>query len=308
MKRVVITGPTGAIGIAIIQHMIRENIEVLAICNPKSRRLDRIPNHPLVKIHKCDLKDLDTCDIQDEKKYDVFYHLGWNGTVGAERNDLYLQNENVKNSISAVELANRLGCSVFVGAGSQAEYGRVEGVLTPDTKTLPDNGYGMGKLCSGMMTRLKCEQLNIKHIWMRVLSVYGPYDGWNSMIMSTISNLMMEIEPKTTKGEQLWDYLYSKDAAEAFYLAGKKGIHGSVYCLGSGQAKPLKQYIETMQNVVNKNVKVNFGAIEYAPKQVMHLCADISKLKEDLGFVPKTNFETGIRETLEWCKKNKMEK
>ena len=53
MKRIVITGPTGAIGIAIIQRMIKENIEVLAICNPTSNRIDRMPKSPLVTIKKC---------------------------------------------------------------------------------------------------------------------------------------------------------------------------------------------------------------------------------------------------------------
>lgn len=308
MKRIVITGPTGAIGIAIIQRMIKENIEVLAICNPTSNRIDRIPKSPLVTIKKCDLNDIKKFSVDNKEPYDVFYHLGWNGTIGIARNDLFMQNANVKNAIDAVDLANRLGCHTFIGAGSQAEYGPTEEILKPDTKTFPDTGYGMGKLCAGMMTRLRCEQLGMKHIWIRVLSVYGPYDGWGSMIMSTICDFMSGISPKTTKGEQLWDYLYSKDAAEAFYLAGQRGKNSAVYCLGSGEAKPLKDYICTIQKVVNPNIDVEFGAIEYSPKQVMYLCADISALNQDLDFKPETDFEDGIRETWLWCKNNKVEK
>ena len=42
----------------------------------------------------------------------------------------------------------------------------------------------------------------------------------------------------------MWDYLYSKDAGKAFYLLGEKGINGKVYCIGGGEARPLKDYIE----------------------------------------------------------------
>lgn len=75
----------------------------------------------------------------------------------------------------------------FVGAGSQAEYGRVNHALTPDTPCFPENGYGMAKLCAGQMSRVECEKLGLVHIWPRILSVYGPYDGKNAMITTPCS-------------------------------------------------------------------------------------------------------------------------
>lgn len=50
---------------------------------------------------------------------------------------------------------------------------------------------------------------------------------------------------------QRWDYLYSKDAGRAYYLIGEKGRNGAVYCVGSGQARPLKEYIEEMARLTN---------------------------------------------------------
>ena len=55
----------------------------------------------------------------------------------------------------------KLGCYKFIGAGSQAEYGRVEGKLTALTLTFPENGYGIAKLCAGQMSRILCEQKNM---------------------------------------------------------------------------------------------------------------------------------------------------
>lgn len=302
MKRVVITGPTGAIGIALIKQMIERRVEVLAICNPNSQRISRIPNSPLVKIVKCELNELMTAKVNITGKYDVFYHLGWCGTFGGARNDMYLQNNNVRISLIAVELAKQIGCHTFIGAGSQAEYGRTEETLSYRTAVKPENGYGIAKLCAGQMTRLFCEQNGLKHIWFRVLSIYGPYDGEETLIMSMIRQLLSGEIPKTTGGEQLWDYLYSQDAGRAFYLAGIKGKHGAVYCLGSGVAVPLKEYMLIVRDTIDRKLKVEIGGIDYSPNQVMYLCADISNLTEDTGFVPEIKFEEGVRRTVLWYK------
>ena len=198
-----------------------------------------------------------------------------------------------------------LGCGRFVGAGSQAEYGRL-GILRPDTPFRQENGYGMAKWCAGMMSRLRCQQLGMEHVWIRVLSVYGPYDGPNTMVMSTINKLLAGETAETTKGEQLWDYLFSKDAGKAFYLAGENGKNGAVYCLGSGQKYPLHEYITKIREVTAPEAVIHFGAVPYAENQVMHLCADITSLQEDTGFEPETSFEDGIRQTVNWYKKERV--
>ena len=192
--------------------------------------------------------------------------------------------------------------SPFVGAGSQAEYGRVEGVLSASTPVFPENGYGIAKLCAGQMSRILCEQKQIEHIWTRILSIYGPYDGENTMIMSSIGKLLRGEKPALTKGEQQWDYLYSKDAGYAMYLLGEKGVSGKVYCIGSGKTRCLAEYVKVLRDSISTELPLGFGEIAYAPKQVMHLCADISDLTNDTGFIPQYSFEEGIKETIEWYK------
>lgn len=295
MKRAVITGATGAIGTALINELIKQNIEVLVLCRDGSERNVNIPESELVTKKCCDLKDLVSLQNDTGKAYDVFYHFAWIGTTGEARNDMYLQNLNVKYALDAVKLAKKFGCKTFIGAGSQAEYGRVEGVLKPDTPTNPETGYGIAKLCAGQMTRQLALQLGLKHIWTRVLSVYGPNDTENSMVMSTVNKLKQNIVPEFTKGEQLWDYLYSSDAARAFYLLGEKGKNGKTYVLGSGKTKPLKEYIRDIQLIVNPDCEIKLGAVPYAEKQVMHLEADISELRDDTGFEPRVEFKDGIQ-------------
>lgn len=299
---IIVTGPTGAIGMALIRKCIQEKISVLAICHKGSERADNIPRSPRVRVLEADLPELSEISGEIDEKYDIFYHLAWMGTTGEARNDMYLQNRNIKYTLDAVELAHKTGCSMFIGAGSQAEYGRVEGCLTARTPVFPENGYGMAKLCAGQMSRGVCEKLGIKHIWVRILSVYGPYDGENSMVSSTVRTLLAGGHAPFTPGEQLWDYLYSQDAAKALLLMAEKGISGKTYVLGSGQAKPLKDYIEEIYRAVSEvnahTGSIGIGDMDYARRQVMHLEADISELTADTGFVPEVEFGEGIREVL----------
>lgn len=299
MKRAIVTGATGAVGTALIKELINNNIEVLVFCREGSARNVNIPVNPLVQTMYCDLTELSQIENLTGKTYDVFYHFAWMGTTGAERNDMYMQNQNVRFALDAVGAAKRFGCKKFVGAGSQAEYGRVEGVLKPDTPAFPEMGYGIAKLCAGQMTREYAHQLGMEHIWTRILSVYGPNDGTQSMVMSTIHKLQNGEVPKFTKGEQMWDYLYSEDAAKAFRLLGEKGHDEKVYVLGSGNARPLAEYIKDIRDVTSPGASLALGAIPYNEKQVMHLEADITELKKDINWQPCMFFSEGIRKILE---------
>ncbi len=314
MKSIVISGPTGAIGMALIEKCIAEKTNVLAICHKGSERIKYIPDSSYVKVIEADLceyRNLFREDILTDK-YEVFYHFAWNGTVGDARNDMHLQTDNIAYTMDAVELAKRLGCRTFIGAGSQAEYGRKEGRLTPDMRTDPENGYGMAKLCAGQMSRIVCRQKQIRHIWTRILSVYGPYDGAGSMVMSAVRKMWNGEPTAFTPGEQMWDYLYSKDAAAVFYALGTQGTDGAVYCVGSGQARELKSYIKDIYRVIKEykgekaaeddtelEQKLGIGLIPYGEKQVMHLCADTTLLEQHTGKMSHTEFCRGIRGILE---------
>lgn len=303
--RVVITGPTGAIGHALIEKCISNGDEVLAVCRKGSSRIASLPKDAgvtVLELSLCDYDEYISSASAPDAPYDVFYHFAWNGTTGASRNDTDLQSKNVQYALSAVKLASFFGCKTFIGAGSQAEYGRVEGSLRADTPAFPENGYGIAKLCAGQLTRILCGQLGIKHIWTRILSVYGPYDGEGSMVISSLRKMIKGEESGFTKGEQEWDYLYSADAAKAMYLIAQKGIGNKIYVIGGGRTRKLRDYINVMDQKVNPAVHPVLGAVPYADKQVMYLCADISELTKDTGFVPEVDFEEGIEKTIQYVK------
>ena len=309
MNAAIITGPTGSIGLALIETLLKNNVKVIAVVRKNSRRADRIKEGDnLVKL-ECDLSELEKLPELVNKtgiKPEIFYHFGWDGTFGNSRNNMHGQNLNVKYALDAVDAAAKLGCTTFIGAGSQAEYGRVEGKLNATVPAFPENGYGMAKLCAGQMTRVACEQQGLKHIWTRILSVYGPYDGEATMVMSTIGKLLKGEVPDCTLGEQQWDYIYSKDAGKAFYLLGEKGVSGKIYCIGSGKVRELREYIKDIRDAINPDSEIGFGKVPYAAKQVMYLCADIDELKADTGFETEYDFKQGIEETIAWYRENML--
>lgn len=300
MKKAVITGATGAVGRALIEELIRRDVSVLVLARRGGRAATLTP-HPRLEIAPADLADLsEFCAPYAD--CDVFYHLAWAGTSGDARNDAALQCANVKGAIDAVELAARLGCHTFVGVGSQAEYGRTDAPLREDTPTAPESGYGIAKLAASGLTRLCAEAREIRHVWVRILSVYGPHDRENSLISYTVRGLLQGEALRFTKAEQYWDLLYSQDAARALALIAERGKHGAVYPLGSGQARPLREYLTRARDLLAPDVPLHFGALDYPQGQVMHLEADIRRLRADTGFVPRTDFDEGILQTAAWWK------
>lgn len=286
---------------ALIQKLLEEKVKILVLAHRGSEKVRNIMKHPDVRIIEAELADFADLELP-EKSYDVFYHFAWGGTFGEARNDLRSQTDNIRYTLDAVRLAQRSGCRLFIGAGSQAEYGRVEGKLRADTPPFPENGYGMAKLCAGQMSRLLCEQLGMGHIWTRILSVYGPYDGEETMISGAVLKMLRGEETHFTKGEQLWDYLYSGDAARILYLLGEHGKSGKTYVLGSGRAKPLREFIEIVAEKTGAQGSLGIGDVPYGERQVMHLEADIAEIMEDLQYIPETSFEEGIEETIAFFK------
>ena len=297
----VVTGPTGAIGVALCELLNRQGVKVHAIVRPGTERSSSLSHINGLHVVECDVSRLNTLPTQVSSA-DAFFHLAWVKTTGAGRNDMSAQIRNIQFTMDACQVAKELGCTVFVGAGSQAEYGLVDCVLTANTPCFPQNGYGMAKLCAGQMSRVECERLGIDHVWPRILSVYGPHDGRDSMVMSVIYKLIDGEKPSLTRGEQIWDYLYEEDASEALYRLALYGRGGSVYPVGSGTARPLRKYIESIRDTMGSSLDLGFGEIPYGLNQVMYLRADITDLQRDTGFAPRISFDEGIARTISYVR------
>ena len=294
IETAIVNGALGSVGLALVSALLKKDIKTYAIVYPGDPRVSLIPSG--VEIIMCDMRRIDELKNSIEESIDAFFHLAWMGTIGPSRDDMLLQTENIYCAIKAANMAAELGCKVFVGTGSQAEHGKIEGFVKPDSPCFPTSGYGMAKLCAGQMTRVVCEKLGVRHVWARILSVYGPNDGPLSVTSIIIDKLLAGEKPSLTAGEQIWDYLYADDAAEALVRMAESGKDGMIYPLGSGNAYPLRWYFKIMRDAVDKNLPLGLGELPYAENQVMHLQADLTSL---------ISFEEGIARVVKIRRENK---
>ncbi len=305
MKRAIVTGATGMIASALIRVLVKNNIEVYALCRPRDKKDDEFFKNPLVTAIDADISEFCNLSSKIPNKCDVLYHFAWLGTFGDSRNDSFTQSDNIKYTLDAVKLCYETGCDCFVGAGSQAEYGRTSEKLTPATPTNPETGYGIAKFASGKLSGIYAGTLGIRHCWVRILSVFGQKGNPDSIIMSSLNKMLKGEYASFTKGEQEWDFLHCDDAGKAFYLVSEKGKDGAVYPLGSGKTRKLSDYIISMRDLVDPKLPIGIGDLPYNEGQVMYLCADITKLYEDTGFIPEISFEEGVKRTIEYIKGGK---
>ncbi len=305
IRRAIITGATGMLGATLSRLLLTKEIEVVALIRPGSKKRGNLPAEaPGLTVLECDMKAVPEAALPDA---DAWFDFAWNAPAGPGRNDEALQAENVRCLLEALKKAKACGCNVFLGAGSQAEYGRVEGVLREDLPLCPENAYGKAKKQAEEESRALALELGLDHVWARILSVYGPYDNSYTMITGSILSLLKKERPTFTKGAQIWDYLYSEDAAEALFALAKKGVSGEAYVLGSGEARPLSEYIEMLRDAVDPGAPIGLGERPYAEGQVMHLTADITKIRRDTGWKPRVPFSTGIAKTAEYLRRGQEE-
>ena len=256
---------------------------------------------------ECELNNLSACNTESIGNADAFFHLAWAGSYGSSREDSALQEKNVQYAADAAALAARLGCRVFVGVGSQSEYGDIpmDQAASPAMMCHPKTAYGAAKLAARERTLAVCKEEKLCHVWARLFSIYGAYDRPQTLVMQAISAFAAGRDGAFTKGEQLWDYLHAADAARALLLLAERGKHGGIYNLASGEPLPLAEYITQIRDAVNPNCALQLGAVPYYAGQVMNLRADISDLVRDTGFLPEIGFAEGIRRTLAWYRAQK---
>ena len=300
---VLINGANSLIGFALVRRLLRQNYIVHTLVR-KSSNIDHLKNlSSSIKFHYYELAEYDQFD--PNFNVDVFFHLAWKGTDKLNRDNPIVQFENIGYSLSAVRLAKRLGATTFVGIGSQAEFAESLTPYNDDSKIDPISYYGIAKFAAGKATRLLCESLGIKHVWIRVFSVYGPYDNPNSLISLIIQSITQRTVLKMSDGNQIWDYMYSDDAADAIYLLSNNGIHGKSYSLGSGEGLKIRDYIEIIAGIEGIYLKVSYSNDGSVLRSRNYLVADINELYQDTIFKKGFDFKEGFISTFESYNKNK---
>ena len=301
MNRVIVSGATGFIGGWLVLELLHSNYEVVVIARNPNKLLPEIKNNKNTIIVEKDLNDLLSKDIP-ASNYDVFFNLGWAGVLPEQKNDVQLQMSNIPMALHSLKVCNDLKCNLFIATGTVAEYALTTDVMDFNAKQSPNDMYGCAKVSAYYFLEVEARKLNQPFIWTIIPSTFGERRTDNNIITYTIKTLISGKKPLYGNLEQMWDFLYVSEVVRALRLIGEKGHSGKVYGIGSGQYKPLKEYVSIIRDIIDPSLDLGIGEIPSLSKQSFSSCVNIYELIRDTGFQPKISFEEGIRKTIDYWK------
>jgi nucleoside-diphosphate-sugar epimerase len=302
---VLLTGASGFIGSHVVRRLLADGHHEVAVLLRPSSDTWRIADCPgQVRQIEGDLNRL-AAVAKDVTAFapEAVAHLAWFGVSSAHRNDPR-QVGNINATVELVELARQVGASHWVGIGSQAEYGPRGEPIDEDAPTRPTTLYGITKLSAGLLARQLCAAAGLRAAWLRIFSTYGPSDNPAWMIPYLIRKLLRGERPALTAGEQLWDYLYVDDAAEAVCHAILTPGAEGVFNLGSGRPATIRGIVERVRDRIDPRLPLGFGEVAYRPDQVMRLEANATRLREATGWLPKVDLDEGLTRTVRWFREH----
>lgn len=298
-KKVIITGATGFLGKNLLCTLLKRNIEVTAVVRD-AYKLSGIQNG-LLCIVEADLADYAVLDKRiPEGDYDAFYHFAWNGTSGNQREDYQIQVHNIQAVCEAVAAAKNVGCKRFINAGSLMEYESMKLMEHAGQRPQGNYLYRSAKLAAHYMAKAEAGRIGLPFINLIISNVYGEGEVSARLISITLQKLIGHENVSYTAGNQLYDFIHIEDASEAFYQVGKRGKPFCDYYIGSGQIRPLREYIEEIFACLPTGQKPIFGDYPFDGVRLSYEEFDKNALYRDTGFRCKIPFSEGIQRTYMW--------
>ena len=126
---------------------------------------------------------------------------------------------------------------------------------------------------------------------------YGPFDGPRRLVPSLLSNLLAGEEARTTKGEQVRDYVHAADCGGALAALLASPVQGAVN-VGTGRGTPVAEVARTVARLAGAAELLRVGALPGEDRT--RVVADTARLREEVGYIPRWELEPGLRDTVEW--------
>ena len=297
MKTILITGATSFIGLNLINYLLND-YKVIAVVRPNSEKISLLSASDNLSIFELEMKEYYRLPSLIKEPIHAIAHLSWGGTRGIDRNNIELQEQNFKYSISALHSVAKLNAKIFMSAGSQAEYGLQNSIITENTVPKPVTAYGKSKLKFYEYGMEFCKNNNIKFVEPRFFSLYGTGDYEGTLIMSMLDKMLKNEPCDLTDCTQKWNFLNIKDAVAGMkILLENEQVESGAYNFASNDTRKLKNFLLEMKDIADSKSKLNFGVISHNDSGKYGINPDITKLL-NTGWQPKVSFEDGIRNLL----------
>lgn len=302
MKTAIITGANGFIGSALTKELLKHDYYVYAIVHENHD--NHLPRTDKCKIVSCELLSIGSLVKlipKDEPEY--FFHLAWTGSAGPARSDTKIQLNNVQWCVDALRTAKKLGCKRFIGAGSIMEHETAAAVYTQGNRPGPAYIYGSAKMTAHAMCSSVAAEIGIDLLWLEITNAYGVGEVSPRLVNATIQKCIRKEPPQFTSGMQNYDFVYIDDAVRAFRMIAENGKAFHEYLIGSGTARPLREFLEEMNAAIAPDLEFVYGNIPFTGINLPLEMFDCNYTAQDTGFQAQVSFAEGCRRTFEWWKR-----
>lgn len=184
-------------------------------------------------------------------------------------------------------------------------------LFTEQTPYAPSSPYSASKASSDHLVRAWARTYGFPTVITNCSNNYGPYHFPEKLIPLVILNAVAgKPLPVYGKGNQIRDWLYVEDHAEALVLVATQGEFGETYNIGGHNEKQNIEVVQTICNILDevkpKDTKYSeqITYVSDRPGHDMRYAIDATKIQKELGWQPKETFETGLRKTVLWYLEN----
>lgn len=295
MKRVILTGARGFIGAHCIEPLLKRGYEIHAVTSRTP-----VSHDPRVIWHQADLLDTPTiAALVTAIAPTHLLHLAWY----VEHGKFWTSLENyrwVQASLQLVwDFANAGGRRVVVG-GTCYEYDHRYGYCVEDwTPQVPKTLYGTSKHSLNMMLKAFAENTDLSAAWGHIFFTFGAHERPNRLVASVIRSLLRNEPAPCSHGNQMRDFLYVEDLADALVALLDSDVIGSVN-LGSGTPVAIKDLVTTIGQSLNRPDLIQLGALTAAANDPPMIAADVRRLRQEVGWTPAHTLLQGIDKTISW--------
>ncbi|MFF9553125.1 NAD-dependent epimerase/dehydratase family protein [Methylobacterium fujisawaense] len=287
-RRVLLTGATGFVGTHVIPALQARGFEVHA--------LGRRPPAATVVFHPVDLLDAEAVQAAVGRVgAGHLLHLAWYAEPGLYwRSPVNL--DWVAASLALVRAFREGGGARAVVAGTCAEYAWGPERLSEDAHCVPATLYGAAKDATQRVLTAYARETGLSFAWGRLFFLYGPREKSGRLVSDAIRALSSGERFGTSPGHQRRDFSHVADVAGAFAALVDSAVEGAVN-IGSGAAVPVRVILEQIGQLTGRPDLIDFGARRLAESEPASIEADVSRLREAVGFHPRYDLGSGLTDT-----------
>jgi len=316
--KIIVTGGAGFIGGNFVHYMINKYPEYDIVCLDdltyagNMETLEPVINNPKFKFIKADIADREAVyKLFEEEKPNMIVNFAAESHVdrSIENPAIFLET-NVMGTQVLLDACRKYGIDRYHQVSTDEVYGdlpldRPELFFTEETRIHTSSPYSASKASSDLLVQAYHRTFKLPVTISRCSNNYGPYHFPEKLIPLMIANALNDKPlPVYGKGENVRDWLYVEDHCSAIDLIIHNGRVGEVYNIGGHNERTNLEVVKTIIHELGKDESLITYVTDRAGHD-MRYAIDPTKIHNELGWLPTTTFDEGIKQTIKWYLDNK---